>query len=332
MILVQNNHKDAAFNLACEEYLMSLFDEDVFMMWQSAPSILIGRHQNAYREINLPYVQQAQIPVVRRMSGGGTVFCDEGNINFTFIENSMDHFADFRKFTKPVLNYLQSMGVPAVFGGRNDLVIEGMKFSGNAQYRKQSKVLHHGTLLIDSAISQLAKALTPRPEKFTDKAVNSVTSRVTNIKSHIHNETFKNLTVDQFKAGFYEYMELSTPDCKIYTIGEQDLMAINELVATKYATYEWNFGSAPKYSFEKVQKMPWGVIEVYFDVQGGTMHQVRLMGDYFSKENMMEYEALLEGQKHEMNSLNHFFEEHPIEHWISGANNQEMIQLFMGLS
>jgi lipoate-protein ligase A len=186
MHIIKRHNTDPYFNLATEEFVLKNWDEDSFMLWRNAPSIIVGKHQNTLAEINVEYVKHNNIPVVRRLSGGGAVFHDLGNLNFTFIQNGKaERLIDFRKYTEPILEVLEKMGVAAKFEGRNDLTIGGRKFSGNAEHIWKTKILHHGTLLFSSHMSDLTQALNVDPLKFQDKAVKSVHSRVTNISEHL---------------------------------------------------------------------------------------------------------------------------------------------------
>jgi len=175
MLIVNRPHTDPWFNIAAEEYFLKNFQEDIFMLWQNEASIIVGKHQNTLAEINYPYVKENGIPVIRRISGGGTVFHDLGNLNFTFIQNGeKGKLVDFRKFTDPILAVLNKMGVPAVFEGKNDLRVDGLKISGNAEHVFKNRVLHHGTLLFSSVLNDLGKALKVKTDRFTDKAVKSI--------------------------------------------------------------------------------------------------------------------------------------------------------------
>jgi lipoate---protein ligase len=195
MLLVKNHHTNPYFNLAAEEYLLKQRDEDFFMLWQNAPCIVIGKNQNAHAQIHHDYVKENDITVVRRLSGGGAVFHDLGNINFTFITKKNHNEAiDFSPFTLPIIHALKDLNVNAEFSGRNDILIDGKKFSGNAQYYYKERLLHHGTLLFSGNLTDLAKALKPKPQKIEDKAVQSTISRVTNIKSHLSTP----MTVQEF--------------------------------------------------------------------------------------------------------------------------------------
>ncbi len=300
MRLIVNKSTSAYFNLACEEYLADRYDEDMFMVWTSVPSILIGKNQNTYAEINVPYVEENSVPVVRRMSGGGTIFCDRGNMNFTFIESDRSGFTDFNRFTKPILGYLRALGAPAEFSGRNDLVIDGKKFSGNAQYKTQKSIVHHGSLLFDASLSDLSKALTPNKLKFKDKSVKSVASRVTNISEHVEDKT---LTVEGFREGLYEYVKNNMDNAVYYELTEEDIIGIEALVKDKYNTWQWNFGKSPKYSFVNRDKYKAGLVEVYVEVKNGFIKTLQVHGDFFSDHNLQDLSEKLIGVPYNLNGV-----------------------------
>ena len=257
MLLIYNDKTNPYFNLAMEEYLLKNFNEDMFILWRNEPSIIVGKNQNTISEINLDYVKEHNIPVVRRQSGGGAVFHDLGNINFTFIANNNNSFSDFKRFTLPIIDLLKTLNINAEFSGRNDLLIDGKKFSGNAQYNYKDKVMHHGTLLFSSQISDMSKALRVKPIKFEDKGIKSVKSRVTNISEHLSTP----MDVLEFKNLLMDYLEKTNSDNKYYHLTDYDINEINKLVSQKYNTWDWNFGNSPKYSLHNELKYSGGNIE-----------------------------------------------------------------------
>lgn len=300
MLCIIRQETDPYFNLAAEEYAMDHFDRDVFMLWRNAPAIIVGRHQNTLAEINDEFVREHDIPVVRRLSGGGAVFHDLGNLNFTFIEDGAPNIqADFRRFTRPILDALQSLGVDARFEGRNDLTIGGRKFSGNAEYAHKGRILHHGTLLFSARMANVAAALRPDPAKFTDKAVKSVRSRVTNISEHLP----RPMTVLEFRDLLMQYVMDETPNATLYTFTEADRQAIQRLRDTKYATWEWNYGHSPRYNFSKRARTPGGTIEATLDVTEGVIRAAHFYGDYFTRRDPAELAAALVGVEHNVEAL-----------------------------
>ena len=302
MLCIIRPETDPYFNLAAEEYAMDRFDRDVFMLWRNVPAIIVGRHQNTLAEINPDYVRERNLPVVRRLSGGGAVFHDLGNLNFTFIAGGADAHrteVDFRRFTQPIIEALQQLGVDARFEGRNDLTIDGRKFSGNAEYVHRGRILHHGTLLFSARMADVAAALRPDPAKFADKAVKSVRSRVTNISEHLP----RPMTVTAFRDYLMEYVMTGTPGAEAHAFTAEDLAAIDHLRDTKYATWEWNFGHSPRYNFSKRARTLGGTVEATLEVTDGIIRAAHFYGDYFTRGDPAELAAALVGTPHREDAL-----------------------------
>ncbi len=300
MLCIRRKNTNPYFNLATEEYVLKNFDEDSFMLWRNEPSIIVGKHQNTLAEINLDYVKTNNIPVVRRLSGGGAVFHDLGNLNFTFTKKGNDeNLIDFRKYTDPIIEVLKKIDVEAKFEGRNDLTIDGKKFSGNAEHIWRNKVLHHGTLLFSSEIKDLSQALNVDPLKFTDKAVKSVRSRVTNISEHLKIK----LDVMEFYELIINHIINSHPDIKLYELSDFDHQQINTLVSNKYSSWDWNYGYSPKYNFKKTIKTSGGSIEINMEVINGIILEIKLFGDFFNKSEVSELENIIKTTPHNRNKI-----------------------------
>ncbi len=296
MLIIRRHNTDPYFNLATEEYVLKEIEDDSFMLWRNEPSIIVGKHQNTLAEINADYVKNTGIKVVRRLSGGGAVFHDLGNLNFTFTMKSEDeNMINFRKYTEPILEVLQSLGIAAKFEGRNDLTIDGKKFSGNAMHIWNKKVLSHGTLLFSSHMPDLGEALNADPLKFTDKAVKSVRSRVTNISEHLKEK----MDVMEFASKIEDHIVSKYPDARFYELTEEDHAKINKMVVEKYGTWHWNFGYSPKYTFRKVLRTASsGTIEFALDVDNGMIKNVKIFGDYFNKYPTEDIENALKDIPH----------------------------------
>lgn len=301
MICIKNPDTNPYFNLAAEEYAIKNFSDNMFMLWRNEPCIVVGNHQNTLAEINLDYVKENDLYVVRRMSGGGAVFQDLGNLNFTFIKNidESNNKVDFSTYTKPIIEVLRNMGINANFEGRNDIVIDGRKISGNAQAVRNNRMLHHGTLLFSSVMEDLAKALKVNPLKFKDKAVKSVRSRVTNIQEHLPEE----MDVLEFRDRIMDHIISTNEGAELYEYTEEDRRQINQLVEEKYGTWNWNYGSSPKYNFEKMVKTDGGSIEFHINVEKGLMKDVKIYGDYFNSLDTREVEELLKSTPHEQDKI-----------------------------
>ncbi|MGC8866394.1 MAG: lipoate--protein ligase [Bacteroidales bacterium] len=324
MLCIDNQNTKPQFNLAAEEYLLKNFSDDIFMLWRNEPSIIIGKHQNALAEINVDYVKENGINVVRRMTGGGAVFHDLGNLNFTFIEtHEGDGKAsmDFRKYTQPILDILQRLGIDARFEGRNDLTIEGKKFSGNAECIYKNRVLHHGTLLFSAKLPDLSAALKVDPAKFNDKSVKSVRSRVTNVLEHLSQP----MDVVEFKNLIFNHILEMYEDARVYQFSNADLEAIEKLKTTKYDTYEWNFGQSPEYNFRKVVKTSGGFVEFDLMVEKGIIRSARIFGDFFSLADTDEIEAALQGQSHTPEAISAVLDKFDLSQYFSNISKEELL-------
>lgn len=325
MRYIDNNCTDPYFNLALEEYLLREVNGEYFVLWRDEPCIVVGKNQNTLSEINEEYIKKHDIKVVRRQSGGGAVFHDLGNLNFTFIvEDDGKKFNDFKTFVIPIIGVLNELGVKAEFSGRNDLLIDGKKFSGNAQCKYKNRVMHHGTLLFSSDIVNLSDALISKPIKFSDKAVKSVSSRITNISEHLQ-ESF---SVIDFKNKIFEYIGREEKDKVITTLDNEEIEAVKNLVKTKYETWQWNFGQSPKYNFYNEKKLSAGTIELSIDVEKGIMQHIRIFGDFFGEGNIEDIEKALIGKKHNTEEIQGVIDNINIKNYFGNIDKEDFLELF----
>ena len=274
MLYVESPYTDPTLNLAIEEQLFFGKTEEIFMLWQNSPSIIIGKNQNAMAEIDYDYVTAQNLPVVRRLSGGGAVYHDLGNLNFTYIVNR-EGFGDYEGFTKLLCDFLGTLGLNATLSGRNDVLVDGRKVSGNAQYANKGRLLHHGTILVDADMSHLAKALRPDTEKILSKGIKSVQNRVVNLGTLLSMDT--RTFWERFSA-----FAIKAEQMQLYTLTDLDMEAAEKLQKEKYSTYAWNYGFSPKYAFHKKQRFPGGTVEVYLDIREGKIRDAKIYGDFLA--------------------------------------------------
>jgi lipoate---protein ligase len=282
MLYVNNqNEQDPALNLALEEHILrnAQTGEDLLLLYINEPSIIIGRHQNAFEEINRTYVEKHGIHVVRRLSGGGTVYHDLGNLNYSFITEALpENFRNFKKFTAPVVQALAALGVPAELNGRNDLLIDGRKISGTAQYITKGRMVSHGTLLFNSDLEHITEALHAPQAMMTSKAIKSVRSRVANISEFLNQP----MPIETFKEKILTHVFPGVVPIPEYALGIQDWTAVRRLAAERYRNWDWNYGHSPDFAVEKHQLFPGGGMHAHFEVKDGVIQSAKLSGDFFA--------------------------------------------------
>lgn len=324
MYLLENNCTDPAWNLALDEYLFTHFPGEVLTLWRNDPSVIIGKNQNALEEIDLDFVRAHQIPVIRRLTGGGAVFHDLGNINYTLVQPcGAGDFNNYAKFTKPIVDFLATLGVRAELSGRNDLLVDGQKFSGNAQAARDGRILHHGTLLFSADLTRLAGALRPRDIKLESKGIRSVSSRVTNLAAHLPAPMAVAEFLDRLRAFFLETVPGLTP----YALTEDDRAAVDTLREEKYGTWDWNFGSAPKYTWSMATKFPFGLVDVRLDVDRGIIRSAALYGDYFGQLDSAGLAERLVGLPHRREALLPVLQALPLGDYIAGSTAEDLLSI-----
>ena len=279
--------------------------------------------KNAMAEINEACVRQQGIRVVRRLSGGGAVYHDLGNLNYTLIADENSDTMDFGRFCRPVIRALEACGVKAELNGRNDMTIEGQKFSGNAQYRKNGRIMHHGTLLFDSRMQMLAGALQVDEEKIKAKGVKSVRSRVTNIRPHLPQD----MTLAEFRAKLLESILQEMPG-SAYTLTEADLAAVEAIRQARYGTWEWNYGRSPACDVHKKRRFEGcGTIEVFLQLKQGRIEAISFRGDFFSPEDPTALASLLVGCPLEQSALKKALSHVDAGRYFHGLTTVQLIEL-----
>lgn len=323
MIYIKNDDNRPQFNLALEEYVFTSLDEfdEIFLLWINEPSIIIGKNQNTIEEINLDYIEEHDINVVRRLSGGGAVYHDYGNLNYTIISKSKESSAfNFEVFTRPVIEVLGQLGVKAEFSGRNDITIDGQKFCGNAQYMKKGRVLHHGAMLFDTDLTVLGNALKVSQDKIASKGIKSVRSRVTNIVDQLEEK----ITIEDFKELLLNHM-FKDMELKEYKLTDEDYENINRLMEERYSTWEWNFGQSPKFNIEKSKRYAAGKVETKIDVEDGIIKSLKIYGDFFGGGEISHIEDKFKGVKYKEDEIMKVLDDIDIGYYFARISKEELL-------
>lgn len=329
MLLVDNRGiTDAHVNLALEEYVFrhKLVDDDVLLFYVNAPSIIIGRNQNTVEEINAAVVDERGIAVVRRISGGGAVYHDLGNLNFSITTPQVTgRFSRYDHFTRPVIEVLREMGVPAELSGRNDILAGGRKISGNAQFASPARMFSHGTLLLDSNLDDVTAALRPKPGKVESKGVKSIRSRVANIAEFLDQP----VSVDELRERIVERI-FGTRDrasVPMLTLDDADWEGVQAMVESRYGARAWNYGEDPPCNIQRSQRFPAGEIDVRLDVQGGQIAGVRFFGDYMGRVDVGELEVRLTGLDYDREALATALADAPLDDYFGDIPAGALLEL-----
>ncbi|API89113.1 lipoate--protein ligase [Marinilactibacillus sp. 15R] len=324
---------DARINLAIEYYLLNEIelDEPLLLFYINDNSIIVGKNQNTFEEVNTDYVNEHDVTVVRRFSGGGAVYHDLGVLCFCFLtKDDGNSFRDFKKFTSPVIDALHKMGVEgAELRGRNDLVIDDKKFSGNAMYSKNGRLTAHGTLMFDSEIEAVVGALRPKKHKLESKGIKSIRSRVTNIKPYLSDE-YQYMNAKNFKEKLLLniFHVDDTSEVKEYKLTEEDWEKIDKFAEKYTANWDWNYGKSPKFDLERSERLSVGTVEVKMNVNRGIIKDLKIYGDFFGLGEISDVESKLIGKTYEEKSIRDTFEEVDINKYFGQVSVDELVQLF----
>lgn len=319
MLTVLNFSHDPFYNQAFEEFVFQTFrDDDVFLLWQNSPAVIVGSYQNICREVHVETLRKLGIPVVRRMSGGGTIYTDLGGWQFTFIQHRETEEIEFHQYIAPVIDALGELGVHAEFNGRNDLTIDGKKFSGNAQYRLGDCIVHHGSLLFDTDIRQMVESTTVDSYKILSKSIKSVRDRVTNIAEHLPApmgpETFKECMVRHIMNG----------SDAVYEVTAEDNARIREIAAEKFNNWERIYGADPKFNIERTGRFAGGKMQFKIDVRKGVIQSAAVYGDFFSTLDAETICAALTGCRYERSAVLEALMSHGIDGAVYRISAEEM--------
>lgn len=333
MLYVPNDkERDPRVNLAIETYLLQNMplDEPILLFYINEPSIIIGRNQNTIEEINKEYVDEKGIHVVRRLSGGGAVYHDLGNLNFSFImPDDGNSFRDFKKLTEPIVEALHKLGIEgAQLKGRNDLVIDEKKFSGNAMYSTNGRMFAHGTLMFDSDIDEVVNALKVKKDKIESKGIKSIRSRVTNIKDYLPADK-QAMTTEEFRqAILLQIFGVDSVDqVKTHELNEEDWKAINQISEEYYKNWDWNYGRSPEFNLERQKRFAIGSIEVRLDVADGKIEKAKIFGDFFGLGEIKDVEDQLIGTRYDKKALEECIDHIDLTHYFGNITKEDFLEL-----
>ncbi len=318
---------DPHINLAIEEYVLKNMDidKDSFLLFYiNEPSIIVGKNQNTIEEIDTEYVEANGIHVVRRLSGGGAVYHDLGNLNYSFLtKDDGESFRNFKKVTEPVVQALAEMGVKAELLGRNDILVEGRKVSGNAQFSTNGRMFSHGTLMFDTEIERVVSALKVRKDKIESKGIKSIRSRVANISEFLNDS----MTIEQFRMEILKSIFGGEDKIQYLALTDEDWTNIRELSAERYANWDWNYGKSPKFNMQHTHRFPVGGIDVHIQVKKGIMEDISIFGDFFGVGEVAVIEESLKGVQYDRQSISEALAPIDIPTYLGGITTEEFLQL-----
>lgn len=327
MLFIDNKGiTDPRINLAIEEYALKNLDinETYLLFYINEPSIIIGKNQNTIEEINTEYVEGKGIHVVRRLSGGGAVYHDLGNLNFSFItKDDGESFHNFLKFTEPVINALKELGVNAELSGRNDIIAEGRKISGNAQFSTKGRMFSHGTLLFDSEIDSVVSALKVKKDKIESKGIKSIRSRVANISEFLNDK----ITIEEFRGELLKNIFGGMNEIQEYKLTDEDWKNIHQLSKERYQNWDWNYGKSPKFNLQHSHRFPVGQIDIRLEVAKGKIENCKIYGDFFGVGDVRDIENKLEGIRYEKAEIKNALEDVAINHYFGNITKEDFMSL-----
>lgn len=330
LLLIDNkNITDSSVNLALEEFCVRNLDmsNDYLLFYINEPSIIIGKHQNTIEEINSDYVNEKNIRVVRRISGGGTVYHDTGNLNFSFMtKHSQKSIHNFKLFTEPVITFLQELGINAEINGRNDITVSDRKISGNAQFTDTKSMFSHGTLLFDSNLEDVVKALNVKADKIESKGIKSIRSRVANISEFMTGE----MSVDEFKRKLTDHIFKGDPDKYVFRLSEEQWKKVHDLAENKYRSWDWNYGRSPEFNIQRINRFPFGQIDAKIFVKDGLIENIKIYGDFLGHGDLEDIQSALVNVRYDKDEIKKALTGTDLSHYFGGITVDEFAEFISG--
>lgn len=318
---------DPRINLAIEEYALKTMDvekDSFFLFYINEPAIIIGKNQNTIEEIDTDYVDINGVHVVRRLSGGGAVYHDHGNLNYSFItKDDGDSFRNFKKFTQPIVDALKEMGVDAELSGRNDILAGGRKISGTAQFTTRGRMYSHGTLMFNSEIDAVVSALKVRKDKIESKGIKSIRSRVANITEFMD----KPMSIEEFKLTLLHSIFGGEEHVQTIELTEEDWVNINALSKERYGNWEWNYGKSPAFNMSHSERFPTGGIDVRLQVKNGVIEDANIYGDFFGVGDVADIEKRLVGATYDKSAIDEVLGDIDLTTYLGGITKEQFLQL-----
>lgn len=327
MILIDNeNQTKPSINLALEEYALLNLDlsQNHILFYINEPAVIIGKHQNTHEEINAEHIATNNIHVVRRVSGGGAVYHDHGNLNFSFLTQAKGKaFNDYKTFTQPIITALKTLGVAAELTGRNDIVVNGRKISGNAQYRRMDRLFCHGTLLFNSDLDQVTQALNVKADKIQSKGIKSVRSRVANIAEFLQQP----IDVHTFRQHLVSAIQSELDEPLVHRFSDADWDAIEKLAKEKYESWDWNYGKSPAFNFQNRKRFAIGEVDIRLNVSKGLIENIKVYGDFFAEYDITELEQQLTGMTYKRETLTQALQHINLDRYFDSLSRDEFLAL-----